>query len=208
MPKVITRNQQRPRIAVQEEAEVEEQVETKEEPKVVVVSKGLANLMTKWKNAFGQYESYFPQACQYIIENGTTKDELKQALIEFRGLEKPTLNNELSVLWRVKDHPEEVEATLNEEINPETGQVWRVRELRQVGVKPQTNKTDRSVEDKFIDLMDKVASYGIKEVKLGLNDFINQARTSYREQHATITGQQAKVAAAAKEAEEEIEEEE
>jgi hypothetical protein len=186
--------------------EAEEQIESKAEPKAVVVSKGLASLMTKWKNAFGQYEAYFPQAVQYVIENGTTKEELKQALIDYRGLEVPTLNNELSVIWRVKDHPEEVEACLNEEINPETGQVWRIKDLRKVGMKPQLNRSEKSSEDKFVDSMDKVASYAIKEVKIGLNDFVTQARTSYREQHAAITGQKVKAQAAAQNQEEEEEE--
>jgi hypothetical protein len=203
-PKVVTKNRLQPRAEVEEE--VEETVETKAEPKKqVIVSKGLATLMTKWKNAFGQYEAYFPQACAYIIREGTSRDELKQALIEYRGLEAPTLNNELSVLWRVKDHPEEVEACLNEEINPDTGQVWRVKDLRKVGAKPQLNRTEKSTEDKFVDSMDKVAIYAIKEVKLGLNDFINQARVSYREKHAEITGQKVKAQAAAKENDEEEE---
>lgn len=207
MAKVITRNQTRQRIAprVEEIEEEQEQIETKAEKKVVV-TKGLAALMTNWKNAFGKAEAFFPQAVQYIIDEQTTKDELKQALIEFRGLEVPSLNNELSTLWRVKDYPDEVEAYANGEINEATGRVWTVRDLRAVGRKPQENKAPgKSVEDKFVELMGKVARYGITEVKLGLNDFIAQARVSYREEHATVTGQKAKAAAAAKEANDEEE---
>jgi hypothetical protein len=201
-PKVIAKNRIRPQV--EEETEDMEQVEEKAEPKAsVAVSKGLATIMSKWKNAFGQYEAFFPQAVQYVIENGTTKDELKAALQEYRGLEVPTLNNELSVIWRVKDHPEEVEACLNEEINPETGQVWRIKDLRKVGMKPQLNRNEKTAEDKFVDSMDKVATYAIKEVKIGLNDFITQARTSYREQHASITGQKVKAQAAARDQDEE-----
>lgn len=207
MAKVITRNQTRSRPVVEVEPDIEEQVEEKAEPTTVVVSKGLATLMTKWKHAFGQFEAYFPQACQYVIENQTTKEELRQALKEYRGMEVPTLNNEVSVIWRVKDHPEEVEACLNKELNPETGQIWTVRELRNVGVKPQLNRSEKSVEDKYVEMIEKIAIYAIKEVKAGLNDFVNQCRVTYREQHAIITGQKVRAQAAAKEANDEEEEE-
>jgi hypothetical protein len=43
--------------------------------------------------------------------------------------------------------------------------------------------------------MDRVARVAIEELKLGLNDFSNQARASYRERHAIIIGARIKAPA-------------
>lgn len=56
-------------------------------------------------------------------------------------------------------------------------------------------RTRKSSWDKFVGYMDRVARVAIEELKLGLNDFSNQARASYRERHAIIIGARIKAPA-------------
>lgn len=194
---VQTKNRLRSNPVVEEEEA--EETEAKAEPKVTV-NKQLAKLMTDWQAAYGKAESYWPKIVMFVIENETSRAELKQALKDFRGLEVPTLNNELSVIMRVKDYPEKVQECLDGELS--------VRELREVGRKKQEGKEEEEPEERVGKLLDKAASFAIEEAAMEVDDFTKAARLSYKRRFSAISAKQAKAAAEAEEEGEEGEEEE
>lgn len=179
--KTLTKRNIRP--AVREETD--EEVETKAEAKTVV-SKALATLVSGWDKAAKQFDSYFPRIVQYVIENDTSKEEMRQALIDFRGMKPLTANNELSVIFRVAEYPNEVQACIEGDDNPATGEPWRVRDLRDLGKKTQGDGTGRDPEDSFKKRIRNVAKFAIEDAELELADFIAECKAAYKEVHAAL----------------------
>jgi hypothetical protein len=177
--KVLTKHNIRP--IAKPDADVDEEVETKAEK--VVVTKALAVLINGWDKAEKAAEAYWPKIVQFVIENETTRDELRQALVDLRGMKKITANNELSVIYRVAEFEDEVRACIEGDDNPDTGEPWQVRDLRKLGVKTQEG-TGRDPEDSFKKRIRNVAKYAIEEAQLELADFIAECKAAYKEEHA------------------------
>lgn len=178
-PKVLTKKATRP------VAQVEEDEDTETEPTTskVVVTKALAEIVSKWDKAEKTAEAYWPRIVAFVIENGTERDELRQALLDIRKMAKLTANNEISVIMRVADFPDEVQACIDGDDNPATGEVWKVRELRELGKKKQEGG-GRDPEDSFKKKIHNVARYAIEEANLELADFIAECKSAFREEHA------------------------
>jgi hypothetical protein len=171
--------------AAEEDEDVETETETKAEPKTQI-SPGLAELVTKWATAVGRADSYFPQIVQYVIEEGTERKELKQALMDIRGMEKITANNEVSVIMRVSEYPEEVERCLNKEIT--------VRQLRDTGKKEHDDKDDP--DTKFEKSLNRIAGQAITEIRLNREDFLAMCRSAYNKKNGDIKAKEARAAEA------------
>lgn len=182
MPAVKTLTKKSIRPAPQPEPE--EEVETKAETKVIV-SKSLAVLINNWEKAEKTAEAYWPKVVQYVIENETTREELRQALMDIRGMKKLTANNEISVIMRVSEFPDEVQACIDGDDNPETGEPWQVRQLRELGKKSQEGG-GRDPEDTFKRRIKTVAKYAIEEAQLELADFTAECKAAYKEVYASL----------------------
>lgn len=178
--KVLTKRNIRP--VVKPDVEEEEETETGSETKVVV-TKALAQLITNWDKAEKTAESYFPRVVAFVIENETTREELRQALLDIRKMAKLTANNEISVIMRVAEFPDEVQACIDGDDNPATGEPWKVRELRDLGKKKQEGG-GRDPEDSFKKRIRTVAKYAIEEAQLELADFVAECKAAYKEEHA------------------------
>jgi hypothetical protein len=182
-----------------ERVDEEEDVETKEEPEAkTIVSKGLAKLVTEWTQAVGKADSYFPKICQFVLEEGTEKKELKKALMEIRGMAKLTAGNEVSVIMRVIDYPDEIQKAIDGEIT--------VRELRDIGKEEHEGKDDP--ETKLEKGIKRMASFAIKELEMDQPDFLAQCKSAYKDRHAAAVAAEAKKAAAEEAGEETGEEDE
>jgi hypothetical protein len=119
-------------------------------------------------------------------------------------MKKITANNELSVIFRVKEFEDEVRACIEGDDNPATGEPWQVRDLRKLGVKTQEGG-GRDPEDSFKKKVHNLAKYAIEEAQLELADFIAECKAAYKEEHAKAEA--AAVRAAEKDGEPEGEEE-
>jgi hypothetical protein len=166
------------------QTDTEEEAESKAEP--IVITKALAKLMSEWNQSALKTDSYFPRVVQFVIENDTTKDEIKKALIELRGMTKLTAGNEISVIWRVREFPDEVQACIDGEDNPETGETWKVRELRKLG-KTDQDAGGRTVEDTFKRKLGNLAKYAVEDAKLERPDFLQECKEAWNDAYAKAT---------------------
>lgn len=186
--KVLTKRTVKPAVEVDEDTDTE--TETKAEPKVIV-TKALATLISNWDKAEKTAESYFPRVVAFVIENDTSREELREALLTIRKMAPLTANNEISVIMRVKDFPDEVQACIEGDDNPATEKPWQVRELRDLGKKKQEGG-GRDPEDSFKKKVRNVAKYAIEEAQLELSDFIAECKSAYKEEHAKAEAREAK----------------
>lgn len=200
--KVLTKRTVKPAVEVDED----EEVETSSEPKVVV-TKALATLITGWDRAEKQAEAYWPKIVAFVIENETKREELRQALLDIRKMAKLTANNEISVIMRVSDFPDEVQACIDGDDNPATGEPWKVRELRELGKKKQEGG-GRDPEDSFKKKIHNVAKYAIEEAQLEQADFIAECKAAYKEEHAKAEARATRAAEGQEDGEAESDEDE
>jgi hypothetical protein len=178
----------RPKARIEDDTELDDETEAKAEPKVVV-NKQLSRLMSEWKNAEDKADSYFPRIVQFVIENDTERKELKQALLD-RGMKDLSAVNEVSVIMRVSEFPDEVQACIDGEF--EGG----VRALRELGKKKQEGSDDP--ETKFKKSIERVATFAIDQVDLDQADFVAEAKSAYKKAYAKLEAKEARNAAKAK----------
>jgi hypothetical protein len=188
----------RPKPRIEDDTDLDTETESKAEPKVVV-NKQLARLMSEWKSASEKADSYFPRVVQFVIENDTDRKELKQALLD-RGMKDISAVNEVSVIMRVSEFPDEVQACIDGEF--EGG----VRALRELGKKKQEGTDDP--ETKFKKSLARVAIFAIDQVDLDQADFIAEAKSAYKSAYAKLEARAARKESSEAETEEEGEPEE
>ena len=182
------------KVGVKNKVAAKAAAEQKITPKSRVANKELVSLVREWKEAEDNADAYFPRIVQLVIELKTERKELKDILMKERGLTELSAGSELSVIYRLvelENAEELVEAVINGEDNPETGEPWTVRDYRKVGIKEQSGKDDPDTRLKKG--LQRMANLAIEEA--GVDDreqFGKLARNAFDKAESRIEKKQAK----------------
>lgn len=157
------------------ETDDETDTPTKAEPKVVV-SAELRTLVKDWDKAEKNAGGYWVKIAVHISENEVSRAELKEALKTIRKMQELTANNEVSKLFKMKDHPDVLEQLVNNEIT--------VREAREMVTTKQEGTDDP--ETKLMKSLKRAATFAIKEADVELADFVATAKSAYKDANSRI----------------------
>jgi hypothetical protein len=154
------------------EAETEPQTETKEEAKVVV-SKGLATLVSEYHKTFTAGDSYWIKIVDYCQKQKTTRKELEVALVEIRGLKRLTALNEVSKIMKGVEHPDLIKRCREGKIT--------VRQFRDMITKKQegTEEKEDSVEDRTSKSLVRIAKNAIIDGRIAEEEFLELCTDAY-----------------------------
>jgi hypothetical protein len=176
-PKSVVKSKTRPAPEPDEETESDTKAETK-----IIVDKGLATLVKDWDKADKVQGSYWVKIAEYVSDNDISRAMLKKALMDLRGMAELTANNEVSKIFKLKDAPEVLEQLVNGDIT--------IKQAKEAVTKKQEGTDD--AETKVKKGLHRLASVAIQEVEAEQGEFVQMAKTAYRETLAKLQAKAAK----------------
>jgi hypothetical protein len=178
---VKSKNRIGSKIQAKKKPNIEDDTTLDDEPEVkegatVVVSSGLATLCRQWESSIVQGKGYWLKIVRYCIDNETSKEELKEALITIRNMKPLTAANEVSKIGKAVEHPELVRKA-------EKGQLT-IEALREQVTKKQEGSTKPDVQLRRS--LKRIAMFGIQTLDLDVETFIGEAEEQFKEAQASV----------------------
>jgi hypothetical protein len=159
----------------------QEQVETREEPQVVV-DPNLGKILKKYSESEKQTQSIWLQIVEYVKEQDLSRDVVKASYIQFRGVQENTAQVEVSLIFTAckEEHAENLQKALDGEMT--------VRDFRKSIMKPREGKEAPDPEKKLVTKLKMTARFAIENCDIDdPKDFGRMARehfTSVLERYA------------------------
>jgi hypothetical protein len=177
MPATATKTKTRPSTKAQVEVETEAEVE-------VVVDSGLIKLLEKWdksKEAANKSQATaddnWIQLAKYVRDHDISKEQLRYALVNIRGMKESSANVECTRLLRFQ-HSEEASDMLDRKL--EGDEEISVHDLRSANVK----RGEKAEVDPIVHCEKKlttVAKFAIEEAEIvDVSEFGSLARKAYK----------------------------
>src|SRR5258708_7722943 len=141
-------------MAVTTKTKTKEDVETKEEAKVVTDQR-LGKMLKEYTGLEKQTQGYWLKIVEYVKENETSRDVLKATLIQYRGIQESTANVEATMIMNAtkEEHEDLLQQALDGEIS--------VRDLRKGIMKKREGKGEENNEHKLEVKLRQVARFAI-----------------------------------------------
>jgi len=173
--RTVSKIQPKKTAKIEDDTSLDDETETKEGA-TVVVSTGLATLCKQWENSVVEGKSYWLKIVRYCINNETSREELKEALITLRNMKPLTAANEVSKIGKAVERPDLVKKA-------EKGQMT-IEELREAVSKKQegTSKPDVQLRKS----LKRIAMFGIQTLEMDEETFLAEAQEQFKEAEASV----------------------